>query len=162
MALFNGGRWIRAQLLVAKESSWSNNVRSREAASTPHSGLSFWHFPGDNDGEDIKVEFKARLVDVEGVLTAEQRQDIVHEACQIFRYCGLLVKELDGIIAARPRAPPEHRPWMVLLFNHIFPMGFIELFYALVRWLSRSRWYAWVVVPWGGMSGEDGGVDKSE
>lgn len=161
MTLFNGGRWIRAQLLAGRKNSWSNNVRSREGASTPHSGLSFWHFPGGKDGEDIKDEFKARLVDVDGLLNAEQRQDIVDEACQIFRYCGLLVEELDGIIAARPRTPPEYRPWLVLLFSHILPMGFIELFYALVRWLSRSRWYAWVVVP-KGMFREDGGAEKSE
>lgn len=162
MALFNGGRWIHAQLLAAQKGAWNNDIDDMEAISTTQSGLSFWLFPGDNDGEEIKVEFKSRLADVEGLLTNEQREDIVDEACMIFDHCELLVKELDEIMAARPRPPPETNPWMVLFLNRVLPMGLMELLYGLVKWVSTSRWYAWILVRWGGMRQGNGGEEKTD
>ncbi|MCJ1247789.1 heme oxygenase [Trapelia coarctata] len=162
MALFNGGRWIRAQLLVAEKGAWNNNVRRMVAVPIAQSGLSFWHFPGDNDGEEIKAEFKARLADVEGLLTTEQQEDIVDEACMIFDHCELLAKELDETLAARPRAPPGPTPWVALFLSRILPMRLMELLYASFGWVHRSRWYAWIMVHWGGMREGDGGEQKTD
>ena len=73
MALFNGGRWIRAQLLSARDSTWKLNLDKLDT-DTP-AGLLFWHFPGVEDGEDLKNMFKSRLAAVEGLLTQEERHD---------------------------------------------------------------------------------------
>ena len=162
MALFNGGRWIRAQLLAAQQGAWSGYLRDKEALSTTQSGLSFWYFPGDNEGEETKTEFKARLAEVGSLLTTEQREDIVDEACTIFEYCELLVKELDEVIAAQPRPPPARTPWVVLFLHHLLPMGLMELLYALVGWVSTNRWYAWIMVRWEGMRQGDDGETKTD
>ncbi|MCJ1404281.1 heme oxygenase [Xylographa trunciseda] len=147
MALFNGGRWIRAQLLAAKESSWRLSSFDSTAESgevDPGVGLAFWHFPGEEDGEDLKNEFKARLNDVEGLLDAEQRQDIVDEALSIFKYLALLVEELDDIVAAKPLPVPSTHPstlWSRLLMKHFLPLGMVELVYAFLHWISTRHWY---------------------
>ncbi|MCJ1281604.1 heme oxygenase [Xylographa opegraphella] len=147
MALFNGGRWIRAQLLVAKTSYWyplSLEGASESPNSNPSLGLAFWHFPGEEDGEDIKNEFKARLNDIEALLNVEQRQDIVDEASSIFRYLALLVGELDEIVTTKPiRASTSSlsTAWSQLLVKHFLPLGMAELLYAFLHWIRARRWY---------------------
>lgn len=121
MAVFSGGRWIRAQLVEAGEAFWSApgkpdsaGVRECEAATMGEAagvleqrkweelGISFFHFDGDEDGEDIKADFKRRLGEAEALLTVEQRQDVVEEAKEIFRRSVLLVEELDELAATPP------------------------------------------------------------
>ncbi|KAF2432775.1 heme oxygenase-like protein [Tothia fuscella] len=109
MAVFSGGRWIRSQLCASGEEFWTGNA-AREAPNTDGRddlnlgkfeglGLSFWFFPGAQDGEDIKADFKQRLQEGEAVLTAEQRADVVAEAQEIFNRCDSLVRELDSMRA---------------------------------------------------------------
>jgi Heme oxygenase len=86
LALFNGGRWIRAQLL------------SSDFWPTPHPAadhLTFWHFDDDHDGEDIKSEFKARFESAAAQLTEAECRDVVEEAVEIFRICAAVVEGLD-------------------------------------------------------------------
>ncbi|KAJ9638898.1 hypothetical protein H2199_006758 [Coniosporium tulheliwenetii] len=68
-------------------------------------GLSFWHFVGEEDGEDIKREFKRRLEGAETVFTAKERRQVVEEAVEIFRRSLLLVEELDGLLSTPVEAP---------------------------------------------------------
>lgn len=89
MAVFSGGRWIRAQLSGAGNDFWGNSEGDKDA------GLALWNFPGDQDGEDIKAEFKARLAEAEALFTVEQRIDVIEEAKNIFKYSAGLVEELD-------------------------------------------------------------------
>jgi heme oxygenase len=107
MAIFSGGRWMRQQLCSAGQEFWTaKGVGSSpgEAAtrndnlSVHNPGLSFFDFEGDLDGEDIKAAFKLRLQDAEGLLTSSQRQDIIEEAKEIFRYSIALVEELDDLL----------------------------------------------------------------
>ncbi|MCJ1391584.1 heme oxygenase [Xylographa bjoerkii] len=153
MALFNGGRWIRAQLLAAKDSSWRLSTFDRDSESAevdPSFGLAFWHFPGDEDGEDIKNEFKARLNDIEGLLDVEQRQDIVDEAMSIFKYLAFLVGELDEIVAVKPLPASSNPPstaWSRLLVKHLLPLGMVELFCVFLYWIRTSRWYGSIMAP---------------
>jgi hypothetical protein len=61
MALFNGGRWRRSQLLNAGGDFWTGGAyadRLISDQSTCHSCLSFWFFDGSRDGEDIKEDFE--------------------------------------------------------------------------------------------------------
>lgn len=96
MAIFSGGRWIRGGLLSAPPGFWP--AHHDEAKTLQDQGLSFWHFPGPHDGEDIKAEFKARLAAADLIFTPDERVDIIEEAKEIFKFCASLVDELDEII----------------------------------------------------------------
>lgn len=95
MAVFSGGRWIRGGLLRAPAEYWPATA---EELDLPSLGLSFWHFPGPHDGEDIKAEFKKRLEGAEALFTPDERVDIIEEAKNIFTLCASLVEELDAMV----------------------------------------------------------------
>ncbi|CZS95737.1 related to HMX1 ER localized, heme-binding peroxidase involved in the degradation of heme [Rhynchosporium agropyri] len=61
-------------------------------------GLKFFSFPGAEDGEDLKVLFKARIVEAEILLTEGEKEDIVREAGFIFTHMLQLVNQLDAVI----------------------------------------------------------------
>jgi heme oxygenase len=133
MALFAGGRFIRATLESAGDDFWDRlpspvqpNRLSCEERSRPTkraSGLSdeeipiddfhchathtmplrFFHFQTPEDGEDLKREFKRRLASMEGQLTAREKQDIVQESICIFDNMTLLVQQLDMVCDAPAR-----------------------------------------------------------
>lgn len=111
MAIFSGGRWTRAGLLGAGPAFWQTNEQQHAqsaAVPLPERGLSFWHFPGQFDGEDIKVEFKTRLAAADSLFTADERVDIIEEAKNIFHLCATLVEELDNKFASQT-APDEQQ-----------------------------------------------------
>lgn len=94
MAVFSGGRWIRAQLLAAGSDFWgTDNTLLADV------GLSFFHFDGNEDGEDIKASFKSRLWAADSILTLEEREDVTQEAKTIFQLCEALVTELDELFS---------------------------------------------------------------
>ena len=104
MAVFSGGRWIRAGMLRAGEDFWPST--KEDGIGLEERGLSFWHFPGLHDGEDIKAEFKLRLEEAEQLFTDDQRIDVIEEAKNIFQLCAELVFELDDMVgSARATAP---------------------------------------------------------
>ena len=118
MAVFSGGRWIRAGLLQTPPDFWpaaqqqqqqANDLTNEELdrdgeGGLKDRGLSFWHFPGNQDGEDIKALFKARLADAEELFTPDERVDIIEEAKSIFALCASLVDELDVLVGTS--SPP--------------------------------------------------------
>ncbi|KAM7217837.1 hypothetical protein V8F06_006764 [Rhypophila decipiens] len=59
--------------------------------------LSFFRFAGPQDGEDLKVEFKKRLLDSESRFSTKELDDIVYEATHIFDYMNSLVAQLDAV-----------------------------------------------------------------
>jgi heme oxygenase len=101
MAVFSGGRYIRAELLKAGNHFWTadneNHIfnADQEAFRLEEQGLSFWSFPGEHDGLDIKELFKTRLEAAELLLTSDERVDIIEEAKVIFKLSASLVDELD-------------------------------------------------------------------
>ncbi|RBA08619.1 hypothetical protein FPRO05_06899 [Fusarium proliferatum] len=127
MALFAGGRFIRATLESAGDDFWDRlpspvqpnrlpcEERSRptkRASGLPDEEipvddfhchathtmpLRFFHFQTPEDGEDLKREFKRRLASMEGQLTAREKQDIVQESICIFDNITLLVQQLDMV-----------------------------------------------------------------
>jgi heme oxygenase len=97
MAVFSGGRWIRAELLKAGPDFWQEDDKVN-MSNLSTSRLSFWHFPGQFDGEDIKLEFKEHLAAAETLFTPDQRVDIIEEAKNIFQLCASLVDELDEML----------------------------------------------------------------
>jgi heme oxygenase len=101
MAVFSGGRYIRAELLKAGNDFWgagAEDQASKAGSDAPRledQGLSFWSFPGQHDGVDIKEAFKSRLEAAETLLTPGERVDIIEEAKIIFKLSAGLVAELD-------------------------------------------------------------------
>jgi heme oxygenase len=108
MAIFSGGRWIRGGLMKAPTGFWPAQEEALQDR-----GLSLWHFPGEHDGEDIKAEFKTRLLGAETLFSADERVDVIEEAKDIFRLCATLVDELDEMVgtdmARAEVAPVVHR-----------------------------------------------------
>lgn len=99
MAVFSGGRWIRAGLLRAGDGFWPPQT-PEDGIALAERGLSFWHFPGAYDGEDIKAEFKLSLEEAEHLLTDDQRVDVIEEAKNIFQLCAEVVYELDDMLGS--------------------------------------------------------------
>ena len=62
--------------------------------------LQFLEFIGEEDGEDLKREFKKRLAEAEMLLKEEEKEDIINEAVKIFEGMVALVKELDSVCGA--------------------------------------------------------------
>ncbi|KAJ4987680.1 hypothetical protein SVAN01_06847 [Stagonosporopsis vannaccii] len=99
MAVFSGGRWIRAGLLRAGDNFWPS-AHENDGISLEERGLSFWHFFGPHDGEDIKAEFKLRLEEAEHLFSNDQRIDVIEEAKNIFQLCAEVVYELDDTVSS--------------------------------------------------------------
>jgi heme oxygenase len=124
MALFAGGRFIRASLESAGAEFWNQtpsavlpslrpcdpcperrgqiNVEKGLSSGSPchssHTGpLRFFHFSTSQDGEDLRQEFKKGLAEIETVLTTHEKHDIIQEAICIFDNMALLVSQLDAV-----------------------------------------------------------------
>ncbi|KAL4722773.1 hypothetical protein ACLX1H_010011 [Fusarium chlamydosporum] len=127
MALFAGGRFIRATLESAGDEFWDRlpspvlpsfvpcekSTRRTKRASglsneqipqddfrhhaTHTMPLRFFHFQTPEDGEDLKREFKRRLASIERELSVREKEDIVQESLCIFNNMTLLVQQLDKL-----------------------------------------------------------------
>ncbi|KAI0977413.1 hypothetical protein F4678DRAFT_13810 [Xylaria arbuscula] len=104
MALFSGGRFIRASLERIYPAFWVPAAAQQptptslaDSATGSVQPLDFFRFDTHQDGEDLKQEFKKRLLESESSLTAPKREEIVEEARRIFEYMVRLVGELDEI-----------------------------------------------------------------
>lgn len=127
MALFAGGRHLRAILQNAGPHFWSSSSslsvvneslqqskihkdrrtdrgqKSNSVFETVHSRpeirniLQFFHFPGEEDGEDIKREFKMRFADVENSLSETEKLNVIEEAQAIFMFMIGVVGDLDAL-----------------------------------------------------------------
>ena len=100
MAIFSGGRWIRQQLSNAGVEFWTGTLDCPQVEKNNISllelpGFSFLSFDGEQDGEDMKALFKARLAEAETLLTYQERQDVVLAARELFNDCIALVEMLD-------------------------------------------------------------------
>lgn len=185
MALFSGGRYIRATLRGAGVGFWGGrrvHEGQKLGGSSYHGGkgrlkdegegegegdgededegkghvdvdvvdryLGFWTFEGDEDGEDIKAEFKARFADVEGTLTEGEREEVVKEAVFIMQSMIGVVGEISEVlgtgassVAGQPvgngertvRKEDEEPSMRWLLLKHVLPMGMVELIAAGAR-----------------------------
>ena len=92
MALFNGGRWIRDQLEAAGPKFWHTGREGQVDIDC----LAFWKFEGDNNGDDIKNDFRKRFDSAASQLTEAERADVVRTAVGIFQMCHGMVDWLDG------------------------------------------------------------------
>jgi hypothetical protein len=64
-------------------------------------GMQFFNFHGDEDGENIKLEFKMRIAESEILLTEGEKEDVITEAKEIFKFMMDMVGELDTVMAAK-------------------------------------------------------------
>jgi heme oxygenase len=92
MALFRGGRIIRATLERVDSDFWA----MLNPDVFPEKPLQFLTFDTPREGDEIKSDFKRRLTESsENLLTASERDDIVAEAQKVFGSMLALVGELD-------------------------------------------------------------------
>ncbi|KAI7278959.1 hypothetical protein KC345_g5616 [Hortaea werneckii] len=109
MAIFSGGRWIRQQLAQAGPEFWTGSTeydshyeeKSSETSRLEIPGFTFLSFDSEQDGEEMKAEFKSRLAETEVLLTDEERQDVIAAAQGLFDDCIGLVHELDMVVAKK-------------------------------------------------------------
>jgi heme oxygenase len=151
MAIFSGGRWIRARFASVGPEFWLEGRASLSPSPSPSSiarhdgasaerttakateslpGFTFFSFDGEQDGEDVKAEFKARLLEAETLLSSEERREVVEMARELFQRNILLVGELDrmflrekAVKAARAMAPSA--------------LGLFLLLGVLLAWFAR-------------------------
>ncbi|KAL7945583.1 hypothetical protein V8C42DRAFT_60507 [Trichoderma barbatum] len=124
MALFAGGRYIRATLEEAGDGFWKSvhiptkpvqlceptppatpppesTYSAAETSSLSHVSssipLQFWRFDAVEDGEGLKRDYKERLFKLEDKLTPEERSDIVQESIIILESIESIIGQLDGI-----------------------------------------------------------------
>ena len=85
LAIFNGGRYIRQALRDGGDQYWDGSPQLR-----------FWEFDGDQDGEDVKNEFKKKFEIAGQSLTRTERAEVVEEAKRVMDVCQEIVQVLDG------------------------------------------------------------------
>ncbi|PWY69027.1 heme oxygenase-like protein [Aspergillus sclerotioniger CBS 115572] len=102
-ALFNGGRWIRGLLCDAGPKFWGLEEGQlhvwKEGRYPPP--LSFWQVEGERGGDDggVRDEFRMRVVEADEFLTEGERQEILDETLEIFKWCERITRELDRDVA---------------------------------------------------------------
>ncbi|KIW64307.1 hypothetical protein PV04_09251 [Phialophora macrospora] len=117
LALFNGGQWIRKQLVSAGAEFWLGEALP----------LSFWEFAGGPparvDGEPLKDAFKANFSTAASHLTDDERRDVIEEATQLFDLCSEMVGFLDRNTTTNPskEAYPGSSPHSdsIVVSNHL-------------------------------------------
>ncbi|RFU76777.1 hypothetical protein TARUN_5448 [Trichoderma arundinaceum] len=134
MALFAGGRFIRASFQNVSEEFWQTvpapikpTMQPCEPGSVEGAkrsvSLEFWSFDSDHDGEDLKQEYKGKLLQWESELTAEERDDVTQESIIVLESVGLLVVQLDTVFNSeqdeKPNSPIPTRPSLAGLFGRV-------------------------------------------
>ena len=126
MAIFSGGRYLRAQLQGAGGDFWQAsekaNTNGEDDAHPSHSEehlalkkcaelpLRFWNFDGDVDGEDFKADFKQNIWSIEILLSDEKKAEIVDEAHQIIKYLIDIVEEIETLVGPMSHPTPRQSP----------------------------------------------------
>lgn len=126
LAIFNGGRYIRAELERAGPAFWGGSENKEEWP------LEFWNFAGEVDGVDIEAEFKERFDRVAECLTRKEKDEVVEEAKRIFGRVEELVAELDR------RVVVDEKSVAVGVLTQRFPP--LALLGGLFGWVSEGWW----------------------
>jgi hypothetical protein len=90
-AILYGGREISAQLLLAGPEFWGLSASELHSGKRP-CPLSFWHV---DDEAAVKIKLRTCISDVDHFLTAQEQQDILDEAIEIFNMFEMTTRSLD-------------------------------------------------------------------
>ena len=163
MALFSGGRYIRSILRRAGQDFWIGPVS--EKTQRLDDMLSFWTFDGEQDGEDIKAEFKRRFAEIEAWLSEKQKEEVVREGVFIMESMCEVVQEIALVVGGagvggdggqvmgekeerwrmqceKSKQQEDETAMRWLLVKHVLPMGMVELITGAVGIVVRC------LVPW--------------
>lgn len=110
MAIFSGGRYIRAKLNSSGENFWDHALPLESGKNKHGRGvaevegpekwpLSFWNFSGSSDGEDLKADYKFHVGELERILTLKEREEIIGEAAEIMKRLLEIVREIEVAVA---------------------------------------------------------------
>ncbi|KIW21208.1 hypothetical protein PV08_01788 [Exophiala spinifera] len=142
LALFNGGQWIRRQLVSAGPDFWG----------TGELPLSFWDFGVDDGGdvqqETLKVRFKTAFADASALLTEVESSEVIDGARDLFVTCLQMVEFLDQAVVERTssesRSPGFGYPSPTSTF--VTAWGYITSSLALLKTTTQVVWSSRVEV----------------
>lgn len=129
LAIFNGGRYIRAALEAAGDDFWGTKTYP----------LEFWNFEGKDDGEKIQRAFKDNFDDAAKRLNREQKDEVIAEAKRIFHVCEDVVHELDKKVA-----PEEVAGVVASLVRAANPLVVVSSVLGFFSWGWRATVGAWM------------------
>lgn len=132
MALFSGGRYLRSQLRTANTEAWHIGP---SPDIDPDAPLQFWCFAGDQDGEDLKTDFKARIKSLETLLTPEERREVVDEGIEIMKRMIAVVQEIATTAAETETQEPDHQSTVTSLLTMRLLLPF-----SLLKTLASWSW----------------------
>ena len=132
LALFSGGRYLRTQLRIANTQAWRIGPSTETDPDVP---LQFWCFAGDQDGEDLKAEFKACVESLETQLTLEEREEVVEESVEIMKRMIAVVQEIATTVEAAAVQEPDNQSITTSL--HIMRL---MLPFSLLKTLGSWSW----------------------
>ncbi|KAJ5123607.1 hypothetical protein N7448_009704 [Penicillium atrosanguineum] len=90
-AILYGGREISALLLTAGPGFWGLSATELRSGKMP-CPLSFWHV---DDAATVKVRLRTCIEEADHLLTAQEQQDILDEAIEIFNMFEMTTTSLD-------------------------------------------------------------------
>ncbi|OAL33307.1 hypothetical protein AYO20_07469 [Fonsecaea nubica] len=135
LALFNGGRWIRGQLVSAGPDFWRTGIIP----------LSFWDFRSEEDaGVDgrLQEQFKEAFREAASLLTETEERDVVEETFILFDMCIQMVEFLDNATNCSPQSVPAEAPALVdssQLKNSVGAKSMAASFWQCVVSLSKGK-----------------------
>lgn len=138
LAIFNGGRYIRAVLEQAGDDFWGTKTYP----------LEFWHFEGKDDGDKIHDAFKDNFDDAAERLSREQKDEVILEAKRIFHVCEDIVHVLDDKVGRE-----EGKAVVAAMIGAMNPLAALRAVFGLFSsgWQAfAGLWRAWrrpVVLP---------------
>ena len=118
--------------------------------------MNYWTFDGDQDGEDIKADFKRRFADIAACLTEKEQEDVIQEAVFVMESMLEVVTEVADAVSMQrtaaikspydssskatpaPQANDDDPSIRVLLLKHILPMGMMELLSGAASAITRG------------------------
>lgn len=134
----------REKVMIAATTTTTTTTTASKPESTMRSmsPLQLFRFDTPQDGEDLKIEFKRRLIDSESRLTSNELEDIIHEATRIFDYMNSIVAQLDVVFAKSQFSAERNGGSSITLSN-----GSPSYVRSISSFLERS---ARLLIPGGG------------
>lgn len=140
LALFNGGRWIRGQLVSAGSEFWRGEPFP----------LSFWELGDRLEEEELKATFKEEFLVAASLLTDDEKDEVIEETNRLFDMCSEMVRFLDTTTTNLSKAVASAKPVTLaysLTRNHLGASSIIVALWQGVvtayESLKATVWSTW-------------------
>ncbi|MCJ1438072.1 heme oxygenase [Xylographa pallens] len=145
LPLLNAG-WVKGQLVAARERRWRLNPYLLPAERREERGLEVWCF--ERGAERMKEEFGRRLGALEGVISEQQRKEVLEEARALLGFCTRLANEVEREVR-RMNFRKEGRveaavAGSVAIITHELPYWIWAVVMAVAGWVTQSKGYRFI------------------